>query len=431
MLSSDSAARSSSDSLPSSLSSGRFWFGLVLIVVGLFGLYQYWPQTSIHEPAAASVVPQPEVDAAEKQHTSIKRQIQDVYPGMRATAHNPTDEVDLTFGTEVDPETWKQLIFKAPKKAGGYADVWLLRPDKWIAEQKAEVGKTVSLTLPEVGIEGPAEVLKIEPCPEIQSGPGRVITGRFVHHDAELIDLKFASESKSIGTTPNHPFWSEDKQEFVRADELQEGEKVRTLSALTYVESISPRSGRHTVYNLEVQYDHVYHVGDGGVLVHNTCDEVIPLDAFESAARTRGIASSQSVSAIPKGFKSTNEFNQFGQRLKEGFRSAGYNDVRAIFQGSAVTGKKFTTGQPFDVGRISDFDIALASPTLMSRAKKLGIGLRSRGTRTEPLTEEHIKLLGLSELVRDLSSQAKREVNFMIYQSVETAVQRAPSIQIP
>ncbi|MCA9042206.1 MAG: hypothetical protein KDA65_17770, partial [Planctomycetaceae bacterium] len=31
--------------------------------------------------------------------------------------------------------------------------------------------------------------------------------------------------------------------------------------------------GLHTVYNLEIQAAHVYHVGEGGVLVHNICAE--------------------------------------------------------------------------------------------------------------------------------------------------------------
>jgi hypothetical protein len=41
---------------------------------------------------------------------------------------------------------------------------------------------------------------------------------------------------------------------------------------------------------------------------------------------------------------------------------AGYGNVEPILQGSAVTGKSFKTGKEFDVGRVSDFDIALLVP---------------------------------------------------------------------
>lgn len=63
---------------------------------------------------------------------------------------------------------------------------------------------------------------------------------------------------------------------------------------------------------------------------------------------------------IPRGFGNTSNFGAFGDDLYSGLRGAGYDDVTAI-----------------DVGRVSDFDIALASPQLLDRASALGIGLRS------------------------------------------------------
>jgi hypothetical protein len=40
------------------------------------------------------------------------------------------------------------------------------------------------------------------------------------------------------------------------------------------VVSITPRPGTHTVHNLEVHLDHVYHVAASGVLVHNAVPAV-------------------------------------------------------------------------------------------------------------------------------------------------------------
>lgn len=94
-----------------------------------------------------------------------------------------------------------------------------------------------------------------------------------------MIGLKFAAveseskttgESLSIGTTPDHPFWSVSRQEFVPAGKLELGEQVVTLSGkVTRLSDITPRAGPETVYNLEVEGQHTYFVSSDGVLVHN------------------------------------------------------------------------------------------------------------------------------------------------------------------
>ena len=96
-----------------------------------------------------------------------------------------------------------------------------------------------------------------------------------------------------------------------------------------------------------------------------------------------------------------------------------------------MTGQGFRTGVAFDVGRVSDFDIALASPQLLDRASTLGIGLRSGGTRTGPLTASQLESLGLDDLATDLRTSAGRPVNFMIFDSAAGATARSPSIVVP
>ena len=136
--------------------------------------------------------------------------------------------------------------------------------------------------------------------------------------------------------------------------------------------------------------------------------------------------------SIPHGFANEAEFNAFGKQLNEGLAQAGYGEAKPVFQGSSVTGKKFTTGAAFDVERVSDFDIALADPKLIAKAKELGIGLRSGGTRTGPLTVAELEKLGLKDLAQQLSKQAGgREINFMIFDTVKTATGRSPSIVVP
>ena len=107
---------------------------------------------------------------------------------------------------------------------------------------------------------------------------------------------------------------------------------------------------------------------------------------------------------------------------------AGLGGTKAILQGSAVTGKSFRTGKAFDAGRVSDFDIALAGPDILARARQLGIGLRSGGTRTGPLTGAQIQQLGLGPLRNSLSQSAGRPVNFMVFGDAGAAAARAPSV---
>jgi hypothetical protein len=52
---------------------------------------------------------------------------------------------------------------------------------------------------------------------------------------------------------------------------LSFGERLATLAGPTAVLGIQPQQAPQTVYNLEVQGQHVFRVTSNGLLVHNTC----------------------------------------------------------------------------------------------------------------------------------------------------------------
>jgi hypothetical protein len=143
----------------------------------------------------------------------------------------------------------------------------------------------VEMDLPELAITGLAVVQQIQNAPPIHPGAGRVITATFKHSSGDVIDLRVgdysesdlstlnsqSSNSDSIGTTSNHPFWSVDRQDYVQAGSLELGERLLTYSGDTKrVVSKLARPGPDPVYNLEVSAEHVYYVGKDGVLVHNS-----------------------------------------------------------------------------------------------------------------------------------------------------------------
>ncbi|WP_231742671.1 polymorphic toxin-type HINT domain-containing protein [Polystyrenella longa] len=238
---------------------------LWLILWGLIGGFFCWPN------AGPDTVPelQASVASTESHDSHATINMGDAKVGMKTVGTNPLREEYDTSLPEVDPKTWQLMTLKAPKKDGSWSDIQMLRPVEWIEEQSARVGHSIYISVPECGIDGDAEILDISFCPPIAPGDGEVITATYKHQNASIIDVKIASEPVALGSTPNHPFWSEDRQQFVRADELNLNERVRTLAGVSIVEQIRLRPGRHIVYNIEVKGEHVYHVGTGGVLVHN------------------------------------------------------------------------------------------------------------------------------------------------------------------
>lgn len=128
----------------------------------------------------------------------------------------------------------------------------------------------------------------------------------------------------------------------------------------------------------------------------------------------------------PKGFAGKDDYNDFVGTLNNGLSDAGYGGTTAAFQGSSVTGRSFVSGRPF--GAHSDYDIALGGSDIFARARELGIPLRSGGTRTGPLRPGQLQALGLSDMRAQLQGTAGRPVNFMIYDSIEGATARSPSM---
>lgn len=202
---------------------------------------------------------------------------------------------------EVTPETWRSINLEMRKADGSIAKVDLLRPLWWLEEAKAGVGGTIVLSMPEMGIEGDAKVLSIRPC-KADSRKGdpkyRVVTGKFTHENAIVLDLHFNNNPNDpLGVTPNHPLWSQTRNDWVEAGQLKVGEYVKTKDGIAQLTMRSQRPGRHKVYNLEVHKDHTYYVSNLGILAHNSCANDVkvetPRQALRQAKRDAGIPTSQ------------------------------------------------------------------------------------------------------------------------------------------
>ena len=142
----------------------------------------------------------------------------------------------------------------------------------WIESVERNNSGQVWLEFEELGIADWATLQATEPCPSDILGEGRLVTGTFEHSSGEVLNLFIAGEANPIGSTANHPFWSEDRQDFVQAGSLNPGEHLRFADGpTTTLERTEPIAEQLPVYNLEVDGEHVYYVGESGVLVHNSC----------------------------------------------------------------------------------------------------------------------------------------------------------------
>ena len=134
---------------------------------------------------------------------------------------------------------------------------------------------------------------------------------------------------------------------------------------------------------------------------------------------------------LPLGFNTRQDFEKFGAEAMRGLVSSGHKDAIPFIRGSAVTGYSYRQGEVFDVGRRSDFDLAIVSPKLLQRAREVGIELRGGETRTRELNPLDLKSLGLDGLAASLVDQSGHDTTLMIYSS-ESAVQaRGPYLTVP
>ena len=185
----------------------------------------------------------------------------------------PRDEQTATAGTtEVDPTTWRSYTVRLQDARTGWDifDITLLRPQGWMAEHSRRVAgrSEVWVDFEELHAKGWAEVIQERPCPKIASGPGRVVTATITHANDDVRTLTLGS-GEVLHVTGNHRMYSASRQDWVPVKDLEIGEALRTVKGRESVAALGFQRGRHQVYNIEVETEHCYFVGNGEVLSHN------------------------------------------------------------------------------------------------------------------------------------------------------------------
>jgi hypothetical protein len=147
----------------------------------------------------------------------------------------------------------------------------------------------------ELHAKGWAEVIQERPCPKIASGPGRVVTATITHANDDVRTLTMSS-GEVLHVTGNHRMYSASRQDWVPVKDLEIGEALRTVKGRESVAALGFQRGRHQVYNIEVETEHCYFVGNGEVLTHNAGSCVTGSDRVKNE--------------LPEGDRRTPEENQ-------------------------------------------------------------------------------------------------------------------------
>jgi hypothetical protein len=165
-------------------------------------------------------------------------------------------------GTAFVVERHHLVSLRQERVDGNWCEADLLRSLEWLASQGiTKTGDRTVLDLPEMGVSGVFQVMAIGPCPEIDEGPGRVVTARFRHGWGRVYNVWVEGESVPLGATDRHPFWSTDRLDWVSVSELRVGEWVQVAGQTARVLKIEECG---------------YRVGEQGILVHNQSEVCNP-----------------------------------------------------------------------------------------------------------------------------------------------------------
>jgi hypothetical protein len=137
--------------------------------------------------------------------------------GSRVLAENPRpEEFDDSFAEPVQSE-WARVSFLIVRNDLSVVEAEFIRPRAWIESLGLVKGARIDLAVPELEIDGLAEVTAVRTCPPIAEGEGRVVTGRFVTRDVGNVVKITLVNGTEIRATDVHPVWSVDREDWVPA----------------------------------------------------------------------------------------------------------------------------------------------------------------------------------------------------------------------
>ena len=121
-------------------------------------------------------------------------------------------------------------------------------------------------------------ITAIDRAPQVERGPGRVVLTTVNHLNSFVFNLTLKNatgQTDTLGVTGYHKFYDE-AEGWQSVCDLTIGDTLRGRDGnVVTVAEITRDAGVHRVYNMTVETDHVYFVGDLTTLTHNNnCNAV-------------------------------------------------------------------------------------------------------------------------------------------------------------
>ena len=130
----------------------------------------------------------------------VTKNIEDVRMGERLVGRNPLRE-QTQSPSIITPETHRSVRLEMDAYGVTY-EMAFTRSLSWIAQTRAAIGDKIDFVLPEMGLDGKARVVGIDPCPEIEpdDGTGRmIVTGTMQHLASNVLALGIEGQSEPLG----------------------------------------------------------------------------------------------------------------------------------------------------------------------------------------------------------------------------------------
>ena len=189
--------------------------------------------------------------------------IQDIRVGDRV-------ETSLAGHTASSDVQWVQIDAVLTAEDHSLIHISQLTSERTHSNLKAvSPGDGIHIVLPELGIDGIARIERIEHEVNSSKATGRLVVATVSRLSNDVYELSFVEGGAALRGTSSHPLYSLDRDDWVRVRDLQVGERLQTAEGAVTIEALEKVRGVHRVYNLEVEGDHEYLVGEAGVRAHN------------------------------------------------------------------------------------------------------------------------------------------------------------------
>lgn len=178
------------------------------------------------------------------------------------------DRLEGPAGETAVDETWVRVRIELddPRAPGAVYEIEALRPLEWVNALRAELSGYVELASAGGWLRGRARITSVTPA-RVAPGAGPVVLTKVSYLADDVVEVVLDGEV--LRATSTHPLWSLDREGWVPAGELREGERMRARSGEVIVEAVRPLAGWQRVYNLEVEGERAYFAGESGVWGHN------------------------------------------------------------------------------------------------------------------------------------------------------------------